>query len=340
MALDLLAAQRTATVVLNASVAVVAACVLSRSWLAGASSAWAAKRGRRLACWCAGTMLLALLADLASLWLKAAEMAEVPPAQAAGAVGTVLSGSHYGVAWIIGAAALLVAGAWLWTARSMSRPGSAGMLAFLPLAVFWYAQCMSSHGAEAGDISVFMFVYSAHLALISLWVGEVLVAGLVVLAGGDATPGSERRAFVQRLSASATRSLAGILLTGAYVSWQMLHSVADLINDPYGRTLLVKLALVAAAAGMGAYNRFVVMPSLGADGAGGDAAALRFRGVLRVEAAVLLGALVLAAILSSTAPPGTGMGESAANLPERVERHINQAALAHDDLGRCCHAVA
>ncbi|MGZ5199124.1 MAG: copper resistance D family protein [Telluria sp.] len=312
MAFDLLLAERAATVVLNASAAITAGGSLATSWLGDASSTWAGAKRDRLVRWGAGGSLLAVLASVILLWLKAADLAEVPPAQALGAVRMVLGSSHYGVAWTIGAAALLVAGLVQWATRRVERPRRAGLLTLVPLAVFWYAQCMSSHGAEDGDASVFMLVYSAHLALTSLWVGEVLVAGLIVLRDRSPLRGQEAQAragFVQRLSDSATLALVGVLLTGGYLGWHLLRRIGDLVDDPYGRTLLAKLALVAVAAAMGGFNRFFVMPAFRArqsDQAATEGAA-RFRRVLLAETAILLGALVLAAILGSTAPPGTAM---------------------------------
>jgi putative copper resistance protein D len=310
MVLDVLLAERAATVVINAAAAATAASALSKNWLREAACGWAEARRTRLVRWGVGGSVLAVLASAVLLWLKAAEIAEVPPAQALGAVWAVLGGSHYGAAWSIGAAAMLASGWVLWATRRLDRPHNASLLTFLPLAVFWYARCMSSHASEDGDASVFMLVYSAHLALISLWVGEVMVAGLVVLRGRPLPGAQEAQArgrFVQRLSDSATIALVGIVLTGAYLAWHMLRSASDLFGDPYGRSLLAKLALVAAAAAMGGVNRVFFMPSLLGRSPGQDAtaAAARFRWVLLGEAAVLVGALVLAAILASSAPPGT-----------------------------------
>jgi putative copper resistance protein D len=64
----------------------------------------------------------------------------------------------------------------------------------------------------------------------------------------------------------------------------------------WGQVLDVKLALVATAVALGAFNRFVVMRSL----PGGWP---RFVRILRIEAAVLLLALTAAAWLANGEPP-------------------------------------
>lgn len=302
MAFDLLAAQRSATVALNATVALFVGACLARHWLRASASAWAALRVRRLGLWSAGAIVAALLSNLAVLWLEAASMAGVPVGDAAGAVGLVLGSTHYGLAWAVGALALAAAGALL-AARRLPTT----LTVFVPLAVFWYAQAMSSHAADEGDFSVFMIVYAAHLALISLWVADVL-AGVAVLAGGvpdDAR--ADRAAYLQSLSGSATFALAGIFVTGLYLAWHIVGSVANLFGNPYGNALLAKLALVSVAAALGAFNRFLVMPQLAAPHTAGPAAmaaARRFCSILCIEALVLLAVLVLAAILGSSVPPG------------------------------------
>jgi putative copper resistance protein D len=69
--------------------------------------------------------------------------------------------------------------------------------------------------------------------------------------------------------------------------------------------------LVGAAAAMGGFNRFFVMPPWFARESAGDATAevfpLRFKRVVWIEAVVLLAVVALAAWLASTSPPGEQM---------------------------------
>ena len=152
-----------------------------------------------------------------------------------------------------------------------------------------------------------------HLNLACLWVGEVFVAGLVVL-GAFPAGGRDGRAdcarYLELLSASATVALAGIFATGLFNAWHHLGSPEALLGNRYGTTLVGKLSLVIAAAMLGGFNRFFVLPALrvalqGADGDAGNSAR-RFSLVLRIEAGVLLGVLAVAAVLSATPPPTAG----------------------------------
>jgi putative copper resistance protein D len=224
----------------------------------------------------------------------------------------MLRSTHLGHAWAIGMAALVLA-----TAGAFMRSGRdavAALPTLAALAVFWYTRSMVSHAASEGDLSLPLLADWIHLGLISLWVGEVLIAGGIMLRRGADTVAADRRAraaYVASLSASATLALAGIFVTGLYASWRNLGGLGNLLGNPYGNTLVAKLLLVGAAALLGGFNRFAVMPPwLARESAGAAAPAQlprRFRRVLQVEALVLLAVVAAAAWLASTSPPGESM---------------------------------
>lgn len=89
-----------------------------------------------------------------------------------------------------------------------------------------------------------------HLVLISLWIGEVFVAGLVTLreAAGSGQDGRlDRARYIEALSHSATIALVGIFVTGLISAWRGLGGVENVTGNPYATALLIKLALVATA---------------------------------------------------------------------------------------------
>jgi copper transport protein len=95
-------------------------------------------------------------------------------------------------------------------------------------------------------------------------------------------------------------AFAGIVvITGAASAWLHLPSVGALWSTGYGRTLLVKLALLAPVLAAGGYNWLRVRPTLG-----GSPSVARLTRAASVE--LTFGALVLAvtAVLVAT-PPGT-----------------------------------
>ena len=284
-----------ATVILNLAVSIaVGACLLGLG-LARDASEWAASRRRRLRAIALAGTIAALLASAALMCLEAVLMAESPLLEAWPAVWSILTQSHYGFAWKIGAVALAAAALTLGSAPPDLTPGFSRSN-LLALAAFLYSRSMVSHAAADGDIGLAIIIDWIHLMAISAWSGEVIVAGLATLAFEG--PQNSVADHVRALSSSATVALAVVVATGGYSAWHNVGSSANLAGSPYGATLLLKLACVAAAVGLGAHNRFFVMPSVLA-----GASARRFMLVLRVEGAVLMVVLVLAALLSATPPP-------------------------------------
>ena len=168
--------------------------------------------------------------------------------------------------------------------------------------------------AGAGDFSLRLLADWVHLGLVSLWVGEVAIAGVFAMkAAPEMTPDDRRAraAYVRSLSNAATVALAGIVVTGLYAAWRNVGGWSNLTGTAYGQTLVAKVLVVGVAAALGGFNRFCVLPAWLARESAGDAAPAllpaRFRHVLWIEAAVLLAAVVLAAWLASTSPPAGPM---------------------------------
>lgn len=310
MELDLAFAQRVATVVLNLSLATLVGTGTATLWLRRARSPWAAGMLPRLRRAILACLTAAMLTYVVVLWLEAASMAEVPVAEAFPAVQSVITATHYGYAWMLGAAALIVAGVTTVVQPRLVAIGPASVLRLGALALFLYSRSIVSHAGAAGDLTWAVAVDWVHLVLISLWVGEVIVAGLITLRGEPAA-GQKNRAecvrYVEALSNSATIALVGIFVTGILSAWRGLGSLDQVFGNPYGTMLIIKVGLVLCAAALGGMNRFVVMPALLAglrrNTVSEPGAARKFALVLQVEAVILLAVIVAAAILSSTPPP-------------------------------------
>lgn len=299
--MELHTAQQLATVAVNLGVALALGAALSEAWLRRASSPWALGQQHWLRGAALAGLATALPADIAVLWLEAAAMAEVPVGAAGPAAYALLGTTHFGACWLAGFGALAAA------AASLPRSGAAGPFRLLALAGFLYSRSMLGHASAEGDLSWPMAADWLHFLLISVWVGEVLVAGAGTLRRAAVARAGrlEQARYVEALSQSATLALAGIAVSGVYAAWRALGTLDNLTGNPYAAVLLVKLSLVAGAALLGGANRFVVMPGLlaGLREDGNARAARRFARVLQLEALVLVAVLVAAAVLSSTAPP-------------------------------------
>ncbi|MBC7685765.1 MAG: CopD family protein [Bdellovibrionales bacterium] len=310
MTLDLQVASTFATVLLNLAFAIAVGATMTWLWLAGGASAWSATQLTKARRTGLGAIAVALLAMSMLLFFVSASMAEVPLSQANEAVSAMLTGSHFGLAWSIGVGALFVAAISRVVPASDRQLRAKILLGLAALAVFAYSRSMISHASANGDFNAATVADWIHLCLISVWVGEVFIAGLSTLSGAVAEQLADREdavRYIENLSASATFALGGIFVTGLFSAWHNLGSLAGLSGNVYGTALIVKVAMVAFAALLGGFNRFLVMPKL--------LAALRSPGqleqsglrtftlILRIEAVVLLAILVAAAILSATSPP-------------------------------------
>lgn len=244
------------------------------------------------------------------LWLEAAVMADVSLVDAMPFVPDVLRGTHFGAVWVFGLTAVVAV---LVLAMLRARKGT-NKIQFAAIAIvlvaFAYTRSLISHAADHGDLGFAVALDWIHLLFIGAWVGEVLVATLIVLPRlhAAAESGASATRFAQALSHSATVVVIGVLVTGVVKAWQSIVSLDNLVGNVYGDTLTIKLVLVAAAIGLGGFNRFFVLPAVVATDAHSSqqqrrSGLIRFMTVLRFETVVLIGVTIAAAVLSASAPP-------------------------------------
>src|SRR5215212_1787583 len=112
-----------------------------------------------------------------------------------------------------------------------------------------------------------------------------------------------RRVAFARFSQLATVLIALVVCAGIYLSVLRLPRLSALWEEPYGRVLLVKLALVSVALAWGAFHHFVVAPALLR---GGDRFVVRVGRSLAGEALVATAVLLAAAVLVDSKPPPQG----------------------------------
>lgn len=265
--------QAGATLALNAGFAWLIGSLLARRWLGGSNSRLLDRTDIVASVACMAGSLLAL-------WVATALMGEVGLSEALAMLPAVLVQTAYGQA---GLAGMVIAGV------MVAVPHRYWRVRVLLLALFALARASTSHAGEHGLASIAVGVEWMHLVLVGVWLGGVGVAAWVV----RPMPAT----YLASLSTAATVALGGIVATGLFNVFQRIAAVDQMVSDPYGVALTVKLVLFAGAAGLGAYNRFVGFPrALG----GQPARALL---VLRIESLVLLAALAAAAVLVSTQPP-------------------------------------
>lgn len=138
-----------------------------------------------------------------------------------------------------------------------------------------------------------------HMTAVGVWVGGLFW----LLLGFRGRGHDERAAAVGVFTRIATGTLVVVLATGLARAVSEVGSVSALFDTRYGITLIVKVALVAGLAGLGALNHFFWVPAL--RGEGGTAGERRFGLNSRGELAVALAVLAATAVLSGLAPAGS-----------------------------------
>jgi len=152
------------------------------------------------------------------------------------------------------------------------------------------------HTVSRGPWLVHAAIGVVHVAAAAVWAGGVFAIALIVWMRRRRGADSGFPAMVVRFSPVAASSLLALTLAGTAMAWLVLDSPAALTSSTWGRVLLAKVTIVAAAAGVGAYNHFALRPEM--DRRPGDTAlARRVRTSLSVEAAALTAVIVLTSVL-------------------------------------------
>lgn len=295
----------------NVGFAVVVGALLSGQWLARGESTWQERVGRRLIVTLRLASIVSLLASTLSFWAHCALMSDSTLSEAGPAVWSMLAGTGFGHAWLVGA--FLTLGI---AVLSFVRSGNEARFPFaiwVALAGVALARSNGGHPVDAGLFSLPVWADWLHLLAISAWVGLVLVTTYVVMPRLLDAPGNERltsASFVQSLSDTSPYALIVLFSTGAYNGWRGVNVPANLLGSTYGQVLMLKLALVLVAAALGGHNRFFEMPTLlstlkNPSKAVPSGPLRRFGMVLHVESLVLVGVLMVAAVLVSSPLPGT-----------------------------------
>ena len=162
----------------------------------------------------------------------------------------------------------------------------------------------SGHAAGSSSLGPLnVLVQWVHLLAVGVWVGGFLwlVLGIRDMPGGQESGQGEQGeqvAAVRRFSLLATVAVGLVGLTGLTRAVVEVGSWHGLFDTSFGRTLLVKSALVAGLLAIGAANRFRIVPALRA----GRAKLQTLGATVRGELAVAVPILVAAALLSELPP--------------------------------------
>ena len=270
---------------------------------AGSELVLVAARGRAAGLGAAAAALL-LAAAAARLAAHMAAVQEPGMGSDPGLLSTVLLDTAWGWGWLLQATA---AGAALVTFLRMRRePGRgwpAALFAALALAV---TPALAGHAVAAERYAPLpVLADSLHVLGAGGWLGTLLalvVAGLPAAATLDMRERGPMVAELVNAFSPAALFFAGLAAaTGIFAAWLHLETVPGLWESRYGRTLLLKLAVLAGVAATGLYNWRRVRPALG-----DELGTARLSRSSRVELLIALAVILVTAVLVATPPPGEG----------------------------------
>ena len=233
----------------------------------------------------------------------AARALELPLMQA------MLGRTAWGRGWLVQCAALVL----VWFAL---RPSSSGrdrwLMAVAGGVLLAVSMALSGHAASSPRLTELAVVADTmHIIGAGGWLGSLLIVLAAGIPAALRLPDDQRMAGVAGLvsaySPTALFFAGATAVTGVFAAWLHLGVVPALWESNYGRTLLVKLAVLSLVAGTGAYNWLRVKPALGR-----TAGVQHLRRSMKIELAVGLVVLLVTAVLVATP---TAMDDAAMTMP-------------------------
>lgn len=229
----------------------------------GVPTSDAADRARRLG---QSALGLYLLAAAVRLYTESVAVHGTERALDSSELLPMVSSTLWGFGWMLGVvgAVLLLAG-WAASKRSvtigtpLALTGAMGMV---------LSPALSGHAAASRHFILSVTLDVLHVAAAGVWVGGllmVLIAGIPAMRRlVDGNRDAAVSALVNSFHPMALFCAPIVVMAGLGMSWIRLGAFSAIWPTPYGRTLLLKLALVAVVAGMGTYNSLKARRRLGA----------------------------------------------------------------------------
>jgi copper transport protein len=262
--------------------------------------------------------VLALLAIPVYFLLSTAEFA-LRSFWSFGALFPLIRVSAFGRGWldleIVFALFACAAAVAIWLDRPERRERSLAAAIALAGAIGGAAACLLvpatvGHAGQTAPRGLSIAFDWFHLAAGSVWVGGLI--GLLVLA--TSLPAARRVAglivCVPRFSNTAFVSVLVLIGAGIGSSVQHLPTLASLWQTSYGKALLVKIGLLAAALLLAAVNLLRTVPRFKASAERpelGIPTAQLLRRLVAGESLLVSGAVLAAAVLSSLPPPSKAL---------------------------------
>lgn len=172
-------------------------------------------------------------------------------------------------------------------------------------AVAVLAPVVVGHSRSTSPVGLMLAADGVHLFAAAFWLGGVVALVHALAAPNPSETRTDRRTatnavvLVERFSAIAIVVVALLGLAGVLMSLVLLDTPGDLLTTGYGRTLAVKLGLVAVVIAVAAWNRRYLRRLVAGPDRSGPSALHR---AMRYEAALLITVVALTAVLTTMSP--------------------------------------
>ena len=263
----------------------------------GVPTADAADRARRLGL---SVLVLYAAAALVRAYTESAAIHGAEHALDASELMPMLTSTTWGIGWLFGlVGAVLVALGWMASKRSITIGTPLALTGALGMVL---SPALSGHAAASRHFMFSVVLDVLHVAGAGVWLGGLL---MVMMAGipamrrlANGNQDAAVSALVNSFHPLALFCAPIVIVAGLGTSWIRLGSLSALLPTTYGRTLLVKIALVVLVAGMGTYNSIRARRRLGA---AEGTRHLRLTGAIELVLAALV--LAITTILVTTPVP-------------------------------------
>jgi len=276
---------------------------------------------------CFGLAVL-IAGSIVELLARTAEMSGRPFPAFFSVLPTVLFRTHYGSVWLIRIGALFLLALSKTAVRYRDKRAFLFFMLLLGLIVSMTASA-SGHASDAGDFSLPEIMDWLHLLAASVWGGGLMVLSACVLPyliGREEGTAPLIASVAGKFSAMAGLAVGIVAITALYNGLKYVGSLNALLGAPYGWAVMAKIMLFLVLINLGAFNRYVSVPLLqewagaSAEGRGiftrialqffprlqpggnGGRIASRFGRSVKVEAILIIGVLLCAALLRHEIP--------------------------------------
>ena len=156
------------------------------------------------------------------------------------------------------------------------------------------------HTVSEGNRWITGAVDMVHVVAGAVWAGGVLALAIVLWRRHHRRLRLDALELAVRFSVIAGAELAAAGVAGTILAVIILDSLSELWTTPWGLLLIAKFTAVVAAAGLGTFNNFVVIPRMETD-PGDDSRSLMLRNTETGEGLLLCIVLLVTALLVGAA---------------------------------------